>query len=126
MGDVNYDDEPETVDEQPRKPRRKPSDRRVNNTALVRSAGNLFDPLEGAKGEIAFIKTLYEDLFGEDEVSIARLEQSDASEQRFRELAPQCFQLHLATHGFFASPAKQSALNTHHDDEQRGRMFSDR
>jgi CHAT domain-containing protein len=41
-----------------------------------------------------------------------RRPESDATEQRFRELAPHCFQLHLATHGFFAAPDKQSALST--------------
>ncbi len=62
-------------------------------------------------GEVAFIKDLYQRLYDVPPDAIVDRRQELATEEAFRELAPQCQLVHLATHGFFAPPEKASALS---------------
>jgi CHAT domain-containing protein len=66
---------------------------------------SLWRHLSGTDSEAAFVAQLYmqaTDLpAGSDRV--VQLRGADATEERFRSLAPQCHLLHVATHGFFAN-----------------------
>ena len=68
-----------------------------------------FTPLAGTGVEVKAIRELFVKTFEPNEKQIFMLEQSGATEQRFRELAPHCGILHLATHGFFQDVDLQSA-----------------
>ncbi len=103
LGDVDYDSEPAAAEESKPKLSR-PSRNRGEQMS------SRFEPLEGTAGEIAAIKETYINSFTADEDDIASLVKAMATEQRFRELAPQFYHLHVATHGFFAPPEVPSAL----------------
>ncbi|QDU94509.1 tetratricopeptide repeat protein [Lignipirellula cremea] len=105
MGDVDYDADPEAESDQPRRKSWKRS-----STALVRGADLHFSHLDATAGEIATIKEVFADLFQPRPDEIQTLKQTEATEQHFREAASKFYNLHLATHGFFADPEKKSAL----------------
>lgn len=71
-----------------------------------------FLPLPGTAREIAGIAERYDGLFKTDGNDVTTLKGIQATEARFRQLAPQFRNLHLATHGFFAPPEKLSALSS--------------
>ncbi len=114
MGEVDYDarleadgDSDETTD-QPKR-RRPPSQRTVSDRSI--RGGVHFDALPETGNEVRFIAELYENLFQLDEDDVVDLRKSKASETAFREFAPQCMYVHLATHGFFAAGETKSALS---------------
>lgn len=80
--------------------------------ARAATDGEHWARLDGAAAEVGVIRDLYQQLFQLKADEIADLHGADATEEQFRALAPHCFQLHVATHGFFAAPDKQSALST--------------
>jgi CHAT domain-containing protein len=57
---------------------------------------------------------------------MVELRGAGATEERFREEAPQCSALHLATHGFFAAEDKQSAAAVDASDRAAGFISGDR
>ena len=63
--------------------------------------------LPGTKSEVEAIERLFRAT--KPDGHCVTLGAVDATEARFRELAPQCRMLHLATHGFFADSSFQSA-----------------
>jgi tetratricopeptide (TPR) repeat protein/CHAT domain-containing protein len=72
-------------------------------------AGSLFFPdLEYSRSEMVTIRDTFEVRFPDAKVRTLRRER--ATEEAFRQEAPQCRWLHLATHGFFAPPELASAL----------------
>ena len=106
MGDVDYDSAPgaaATAVPKKKQPRR-PGDRTRSPTE-----GILFDPLAGTAAEVAVLKELYGRLYEVNPDDPRSLVRAEADEAHFRELAPQYRHLHLATHGFFADAAFQSA-----------------
>ncbi|WP_144058892.1 CHAT domain-containing protein [Rhodopirellula sp. SWK7] len=74
-----------------------------------RSGSDSFARLEHTAGEIAAIERLYRNQGWSKPDCIVTLDRGEATEERFREFAPQCYQIHLATHGFFAAPSFLSA-----------------
>lgn len=90
------------------------------STASVRSRFDTFAPLQHTPGEIAFIERLYRKQPWSISSGSVVLDQLVASESRFRQLAPDCYQLHVATHGFFAPADKLSANSLQQD--KLGRM----
>jgi CHAT domain-containing protein len=78
-----------------------------------------FEPLPGTTGELATIKTLYESSFGP--TGITMLSGQAATQNALVQLAPQHRYLHLATHGYFASPRFKSALGRSTQESDRGR-----
>ncbi len=102
LGDVDYDSPPGNAEASPKK-------KFGRNLAGVRGADwRSFTPLPGTRGEVATIDKLYRGLFGNTGVTI--LEQTQASEARFRQEATHHKFLHIATHGFFAPESLRSAL----------------
>lgn len=106
VGNVNYDDDPEVPGGSPDGGQRR---EQLLRGAALRSAGERFLPLPNTDGEVATIRGILERLLEPRPEEIVRLGESAATEARFRELAPQCLYLHVATHGFFAAPQFQSA-----------------
>ncbi len=117
MGDVDYESTANST--QPIGSATFPWQRR---RAATGDGARTFSKLEHTSGEIAAIERLYRNQPWAATDGFAMLDRSRATEARFRELAPQCYQLHLATHGFFASPdvASENAVDT------RERRFADR
>lgn len=105
MGDVEYDADPHQEGDEKHKKRRRPRKRAAR-------AGEHFGPLPGTAGEIATIETTYRNLFEMDDDDLYTLRRAEATEANFRELAPQFYHLHLATHGFFASAESVSAFSS--------------
>ena len=107
MGNVDYDDQSDTASEAE-------EDADQWNGLLrglaVRSGDERFRHLPETEGEIATIERLLRRTSPRirDEHFVT-LSEATATEVRFREFAPQCYFLHLATHGFFADPKYQSA-----------------
>lgn len=114
MGDVNYD---ATAESSPGQPQRQGWKR--SSTASVRSAEQYFSPLDATAGEIATIKDLFIELFQPGPNEIKTLRKAAATEQEFRQSAARYYNLHLATHGFFAPPEKKSALAGSTGDQQQ-------
>ena len=103
LGNVDYDTRPEGVKSSPA------TKKFGRHLAGVRGAEwRSFTPLPATRGEVASIDKLYRGLFGNDGVMV--LEQTNASEARFREEATRHKFLHIATHGFFAPISLRSAL----------------
>jgi CHAT domain-containing protein len=70
-----------------------------------------FAGLPGTKDEIEGIARLFRDDRRSSTEQIVELAAGEATEARFRRLAPQCRYLHLATHGYFAPAKYRSALS---------------
>ena len=68
-----------------------------------------FDELKGTRGEILQIGDSFESSFANSPKPQA-LRRIDATEEAFRETAPACRWIHMATHGFFAPPLLDSKL----------------
>jgi hypothetical protein len=110
MGGVDYDKRASEGDaaptsDGPTRPLRPWEHRTADAVAMRSITGQGKLPyLEATDGEAIFIKELYETAMklppGSDH--IARLRGPYATEEEFRRLAPQCYMMHLATHGFFA------------------------
>lgn len=92
----------------------------ASRTRSVRG-GSHFTELPQTGPEIAEIKRTFSSVFYGDDLDSAQREALErdtkllsgaaATETRLRELASQYYYLHLATHGFFASADKKSALS---------------
>jgi len=123
MGDVDYDADVNTPREaESVTAATGPLWKLGGDRATAVRGDRLFPPLTNTDGEIAGVRrTFSKAFFGESPteqqtLELARitdeLSGANATEARFRQLAPQFYYLHLATHGFFASPKKSSALSS--------------
>jgi tetratricopeptide (TPR) repeat protein/CHAT domain-containing protein len=101
--------------------RRRPWERGITAATEQREVvgGFAWSYLSGTESEAAYIAGLYERLMGLAAGSprVVYLRGPAATEETFRGAAPECYLLHLATHGFFASEEMTSALEA--DDPQR-------
>ena len=88
------------------------------------SDGQQFDPLSQTREEMRFVANLCKEMFTVDSDDVIQLTGSTATESRFRDLAPHCFHLHIATHGFFADPSKKSAFSPESAEEAAGETSS--
>lgn len=81
--------------------------------------GLTWQSLPGTESEAAYIAGLYQRLMGLPTGSerIVHLRGAEATEEAFRGSGPECYLLHLATHGFFAAKNKKPALAV--NDSQR-------
>ncbi|MDA1231892.1 MAG: CHAT domain-containing protein, partial [Planctomycetota bacterium] len=79
-----------------------------------------FEPLSTTAGEIAMIRDLFFELYDADQDAVRTLRKQEATESSFRKYAGRYEVLHIATHGFFADPSKQSVEQLA-DDEGPGR-----
>jgi CHAT domain-containing protein/tetratricopeptide (TPR) repeat protein len=116
LGDVDY--ETATASAQPSARKRFPLGPRAART------DEEFSSLENTRGEIEFIRGLCHELFAIDAEGVELLTGRTATEARFRDLSPQFYHLHLATHGFFASRDTPSALSSHHATASRAVLAS--
>jgi CHAT domain-containing protein len=130
LGNVDYDHRAGVngaMDSAPPRRKRKPSERILLADTRAAAEGATWGRLDGAAAEVAVIEKLYNEFIELDADDIVDLSGAGATEEQFRLLAPQCYQLHLATHGFFASEDKESAMSAEQlaDAEQsRGGMLS--
>jgi CHAT domain-containing protein/Tfp pilus assembly protein PilF len=86
------------------------------SAARASAAGLTWDALPGAGAEVAAIRNLYRELVGLADDALSDVRGAAATEENFRALAPHCRILHLATHGFFATEDKKSALAVEADN----------
>ncbi len=112
MGDVDYDAAPDQ-DRSPENKESEPRKRPWERSELPESIrGDVrWNALPETRGEVEFIAGLYKRLYKPSDEAVLDLRKSTASETAFRTFAPECTFLHLATHGFFAAPDKQSAMS---------------
>lgn len=89
--------------------------------AVRDEADEPFDPLPGTKGELATIQKLYQDTFGAD--GLKTLDGAAATQEALLDQAPNFLYLHLATHGYFASPRFKSVLARSAHEPSRGDSF---
>ena len=120
LGDVNYEADADPI---PVKPTQKSWKR--SSVSTVRGAAQ-FPALAATAGEIASIKTLFTDLFHPAPDAVQTLKQAGATEQQFRDQAPKFYNLHLATHGFFAAAEKDSGQPVHGDRNETTWLPSER
>ena len=73
-------------------------------------------PLDGTGSEALAVQESF--ARGYRQVACDLLQQTQATEEQVRQLAPRHRFLHLATHGFFASPQVRSALGARIDDSR--------
>jgi CHAT domain-containing protein/tetratricopeptide (TPR) repeat protein len=99
----------------------------ANNRTAPRSErrgpAKTWRPLPGTRGEIVTIRDSFERRFAHGKVKILRGEQ--ATEKALRDFGPKHSILHLATHGFFASPEVRSAFAVADNDRQRRDFVGD-
>gem|GEM_PF-841180 len=77
----------------------------------ARTGSEQFGPLPATRAEIATIDDILHGVTAKlhrSAPAVEQLSQDNATVAHFRELAPQCRYLHLATHGFFAAPTPDS------------------
>lgn len=92
-------------------------------TPATKSTGKMrYSPLPGAKAEMLGIEKIYRSYHKTDRITA--LAAANATEKRFRSEAPGCSYLHLATHGFFASPEIKSILIPQDDMGSNASDFS--
>jgi CHAT domain-containing protein len=105
LGDPDYENSPANeVD--------KSSTPDSSDSIRLRARGTRrFGPLVETGSEVAFIQQTYRENFPIGASPVQRLSQRSATEENFRQFAPQVSHLHLATHGFFADEEIQSAEN---------------
>ncbi|MEO1526586.1 MAG: tetratricopeptide repeat protein [Planctomycetota bacterium] len=120
MGDVDYD--AGSADEAPPKKRKK---RRSTSGRAIVGEGTRWNRLDEAAIEIDAIDRLYEKLYGRDGASVVLLRGGEATEAGFEKLAPKSRQVHLATHGFFADPARLSIRADSPDRREMGLLSID-
>jgi CHAT domain-containing protein/tetratricopeptide (TPR) repeat protein len=96
-------------------PRALPWERARGKAAIEQAltAKVVWKPLDGTASEASYIAGLYQRLMGLPEGSprIAFLHDADATEAAFRELAPESYLLHVATHGFSVTGQKPSVAS---------------
>lgn len=102
IGDVDYDQMASGA-------RQEQAGGPFHNSTAVRGDGHWFAALPNTAGEVATIHALASQLLNLTKEQVVLLEQSGATVEQFRELAPQSTFLHLATHGYFAPPQYKSA-----------------
>jgi tetratricopeptide (TPR) repeat protein/CHAT domain-containing protein len=118
MGGVNYDLRPgvtgvaagTTAADRPLAPWERPTTASspISSDAVAMRSVASDEPLpflEGSDIEASEVKRTFADAreLPLDSDKIVDMSGADATEERFRELAPQCYLLHLSTHGFFAA-----------------------
>jgi CHAT domain-containing protein len=85
----------------------------MSDTLTMRSVtrGQRLPFLAASEGEAVFIRSTYQNAMGLKDGTdrIALMSGASATEEEFRRLAPQCYMMHLATHGFFAAEDKKSS-----------------
>lgn len=119
LGDIDYDNAPT-----PAKLDQQPANYPDASSSLLlalrgrgqlpdtlRSSGGTWSKLAGTGPEVNYITQLYQRQHQAPNTSVVKLDATSASETAFRELAPHSRVIHVATHGFFASPDKKSALS---------------
>lgn len=124
IGDIDYDAASVSVDFQPDKQLASQSNsdpikmyRLLGKSPPNREADDQirgdveWTSLNGTGPEVNYIHDLFDKHRPSGRRSVVRLEQDAASETAFRKLAPGSRFIHVATHGFFASPKKKSALS---------------
>ena len=112
VGDLDYNAQTERANSVASAPR---SWRRNQNRAVAEVRGGVyFEPLENTAGEILVVEDLFKSAFRPSEEAVELLRHADATEERFRTLAPQFYHLHLATHGFFAPPQHKEDQTPEH------------
>jgi CHAT domain-containing protein len=112
VGDVDYQADPEgnRGPAQNRNERNGPNQTSLLAGSATRAADDnvQFARLEGTAEEMVTIKKLYRATFDVSDDAINELQGEAATEEAFRQFAPRCRNLHIATHGFFADPKYQS------------------
>jgi CHAT domain-containing protein/tetratricopeptide (TPR) repeat protein len=78
--------------------------------SAARDGGQLFAPLPQTQAEAATVREQFEDRFPDGK--LVRLRRGQATVAAVRERMAQSRWVHIATHGFFADPAKPSAAGT--------------
>lgn len=110
MGDIDYDHRAIFGAGGSDDGRRRRSRFETESETRSAAAGSVWSQLQGAAAEVAYIKDLYQRLYDVPADAIVDRREAFATEEAFREFAPQCRMLHVATHGFFAKPERVSAL----------------
>jgi CHAT domain-containing protein len=93
----------------------------VGHDRAPRDEDEAFGPLSGTRGELATLERMYRDTFGE--AGLTTLSGAAATEDALRGQALGHLYLHLATHGFFASPRFRSALDRSTQEARPGIEF---
>jgi len=127
MGDVDYDAVP-GQNQGDAAPASEPRKRRWERSELPLAVrgDDRWGALAETRAEVEFIAGLYNRLFQPGADAVLDLRHAAASESAFRNHAPECVYLHLATHGFFAGADKQSALSPEavaKQGDERSRML---
>jgi tetratricopeptide (TPR) repeat protein/CHAT domain-containing protein len=127
MGGVNYDLRPggaaaAPTGDLPLAPWERPTTASspISSDAVVMRSVASNEPLpflEGSDIEASEVRKAFANARGLslDSDKIVGMSGADATEERFRELAPQCYLLHLSTHGFFAAENLAAAKNANED-----------
>lgn len=105
IGNVDYDGQPDAGGAAP-------SEEMQAREQLLRGARGQsprFQPLASTGDEVDVIQGILVRLLKPEPGQVVRLGETAATTSRFRELAPQCLYVHVATHGFFAEEGLQSA-----------------
>lgn len=111
VGDVNYGGEPGKADD---------GSRALNSVTRSALIGG-FSPLPSAFDEITSISGRFRRRFGQAKIDL--LDQDLATEAAFRQHAPQHRWIHVSTHGFFAPPQLNSALNPGESKSPEATLF---
>lgn len=101
IGGVDYDRRNKSFPSGPR-PKKQFTSRAIGES------GRRFEPLPATTSELADIRKLYNENFGDQGLKI--LETAEATQDAFVREAPRHLYLHIATHGYFAAPKFKSAL----------------
>jgi tetratricopeptide (TPR) repeat protein/CHAT domain-containing protein len=116
VGGVDYDRRADVATPADVAPPRRPWERGLTRAVEQRAiVGGMSWPfLSGTESEAAYVASLYQRLMGlsPGSKSVAFLRGAEATEEAFRQAAPNCYLLHIATHGFFAAEDKPSASET--------------
>jgi CHAT domain-containing protein len=99
----------------------KPSIQAVASRAARDEGASAFAPLPATLGELTTIQKLHRGRFGGQSQKV--LQGAAATEQALLEEAPRSRYLHLATHGYFAAPRFQSALDRSAQDLRGAETF---
>ena len=86
------------------------------DTRIITAGKATWAPLPGAREEATLVRRLYEQIGAKPNETVLDFQGTRATESAFRTIAPRCRLIHLATHGYFAPPEKQSAIQRRSED----------